>query len=200
MRQAARPDTLILLDYEAKKNPALGAIVSNLEYMTEDEIQNAPIRVLPWVRQALLRLKKKVDFETVMARTNTQMKDLIIDGVVPDTTGETRRWTGDNTFINLRRGQLEIRPGELFWVDTKGGVWIDSIYSYPIDPRLMTFSVSCGQMSRLAYMEALRARARGHSNPSDPVLISDVAKYTDRSPLMGNPSLMNAGVRFFQPG
>ncbi len=196
-----RTDSLTLLNYEARKNPALGAMVANLVHMTEDQIRTDPIRVLPWVRQALLQMKKKVDFETLIGRVGATIEDLIVDGNVPDTMGETRRWTGDNTFINLRRGQLEIRPGELFWVDARGGVWIDSIYSLPIDPRLMSYSTSCGSMSRLAYMDALRNRARGQANPSDPVLINDLAKYGHAtSGFTGNPSLTGAGIQIYRPG
>lgn len=183
-------DAQSMLEYEARKNPPLAALIADIPNLTEDQIRSHPMRLMPWMRQALLKLREKIDFTATYRRVAVQIENYIVDGHVADPKGETRRWVGANEFIKLHRGHLEITYGELVWFDTKGGVWIDSIYCQPFDPKLLTYTQSVGEMSRLAYMDALRDRARGQAMPSDPVLAG-----------LSNPAATSpmAGVSFYRP-
>jgi len=181
-------DPITMLRYEAKRNPMLANMLENISFITEDEIKTT--RVMPWIRQALLGMKKAAAEAVTISSLRAWLETQIVDGVMPDPPGETRRWTGDTTFIALKRGHLEIRYGELVWFDKKGGVLIDTIYCERPDPKLFDFTQVIGDMTKLEYFAAVRDRARGEAGPNTPMLqgLSDPAV---SSPL--------TGVQFYRP-
>ncbi len=154
-------DPIPMLRYEAKRNPLLANMLDNLPFITEEEIRTA--RVMPWIRQTLLGMKKTAAEAATVASLRAWLETQIVDGVMPDPPGETRRWMGDATFLALKRGHLEIRYGELVWFDKKGGVLIDTIYCNPPDPKLFSHTQVVGDMSKLEYFAAVRDRARGEA-------------------------------------
>jgi hypothetical protein len=152
--QVGPRDIQKLLAYEAKRSPDLAHLIDNITAMSDDEIRQAKVK-LPWMRTALLDLKKKASYKNLAE----MILPMVVDGLSADPIGETRRWTGDNAFVRIGRSQLEIKLGELIWFDGKG-LWIDTIYTTVIDPLMLHHTTSMGQMTRSAYMLAVRDRAR----------------------------------------
>jgi hypothetical protein len=142
-----------MLDYEAKRRPALAALVDRIDLLDEATIRAAP--VMPWMRQALALLKQEHRRDSLEA----SMDQWATHGQNPDPIGEMRRWEGMDTFVKVGRTQLEICAGHLIWI-AQNGVWIDTIFSSLIDPLLFSNTCSCGEVRRSEYMEAIRARTR----------------------------------------
>jgi hypothetical protein len=174
-----RGDIQSLLDYEAKRSLDLAHMIDNLSQLSDEAIRAAH-GFLPWIRVALLDRKKRNNYQSLA----TQMEPFIIASQTPDRLGETRRWEAGSMFIRLTRGHLEMKSGQLIWLDGTG-VWIDTIHVPTIDPLLWQHTVSCGHMSRSTYMEANRQRNVG-SSPQ--VNVAD----TIRDPM--------SAVRIFRPG
>jgi len=166
---------ITLLEYEAKRQPALATLIANLDRLSHEDIQTAEVR-LPWMRQALLQMKQD------HAATAVLDASCIITSVVPDPQGEMREWTGDPTFVRVGGTHLEVMPGQLLWFG-QTGVWLDTIYSKLIDPQLYARTVTRGQIAKSGYLDAVRNRARRLSFTAGP---------TDCEPM--------AGVRFYTPG
>lgn len=168
-------DILALLDYEAKRRPAIGQLVAEIDTLSDDAIRAASVP-LPWMRQALLLLKRT----RAEAALTESIEPYVVDGVVPDPVGEMRRWEAPDSYVKVGRSHLEIRYGQMFWLDA-GGVWIDTIRVATVDPLLIQHSVSCGMVTRSAYIRA-------------------VCERTQR--LCPEPSVQSplAGVRFYRPG
>lgn len=149
-------DLLSLLAYEARRRPELADLVTQAELGTldEDAIAAAPVK-LPWMRQALRMLSQAHQQEALAAL----VQQWVVDGHTADPIGETRRWEGGSTFIQVGRTQLQVECGQLIWLQPNG-VWIDTIWSAVIDPLLLRQTVGCGMMRRSEYMSAVRDRAR----------------------------------------
>jgi len=143
-----------LLEYEASRCPELAALIAKIDSMTEGEIGKFPVK-LPWMRKALLMLKREHTSDQLAA----SLGQWVTDGHLPDPIGEMRRWEGSDTFVRIGRTQLEIHYGQLVWFDASG-VWIDTIRCQTVDPVLVRQTVSCGPARRSEYMEAVRAKAR----------------------------------------
>lgn len=160
-------DTLVLLTYEMNRRPELAALAARIDHLSDDEIRQAEVP-LPWIRNALLQLKAK--------RINDAMQDSldqwVIDGHMGDPIGTLRRWTGDDGYLRIGRGQLFIRTGQLLWLD-RSGVWIDTIQTSYVDPKLKTHTVSCGSITRSEYYRAVRQTANG-------LAVSSVAPPVDK--------------------
>lgn len=143
-------DPITLLDYEAKRKPALARLLAEIDTLSEEAIGAAP--VLPWMRKALLALKRQRQTADIEA-------DVIACTVmdqVPDPIGEMRRWEGPDGFVKIGRTQLEMRLGQLVWIDATG-VWIDTIHT-PLVDQFLPFTTSCGAVSRSGYMQAVHQR------------------------------------------
>lgn len=147
-------DPQTMLAYEAKRSPDLAAMITNIETLSEDAIRAAKVK-MPWIRQALLALKKTASTKQFAVA----IEDFIVDKKLADPVGRTVRWNGDTCFIKIgrKRSLLEIRTGQLVWLDGKGGAWFDTLYSDVLDPMLLPRSVMVADMTRLAYMDMLRA-------------------------------------------
>lgn len=166
-----RQSLISLLEYEASRQPALAAMIANLDHMSEDAIQSAKVR-LPWMRQALLQMKRD--------RTTPVLDDSrAVTSVVADPQGEMRQWTGDLAFVRVGGTQLEVTPGQLIWFGPTG-VWIDTIYATLIDPQLLAHTVSCGRVSKSHYLDAVRNRTR-------------------QLPAASDTPISATGIRFYRP-
>lgn len=145
-------DPISLLRYEAKRHPEIAELIANVGSMSDEEIRAAKVK-LPWMRKALLELKSQQNNVDLAAF----MESMIVDGINPDPVGETRQWIGGNMFVWMGKNEIEIRPGQLLWSNGQG-VWLDTIYSNRIDPRIFANTKLCGSMSRMTYMDMLRNR------------------------------------------
>lgn len=141
-----RGDIVALLTYEAKVKPEVKKLIDNLTNMTTEDIMNAHVP-LPWYKQALLIMKNRS-----MIQSSIQYGENI------DPTGWTARWHAQDTEINIdRNNTIEIKPGTLIWFPDDGGVWIESLYSNTIDPRLLTLKQQ-DILTKSQYMIAYKER------------------------------------------
>jgi hypothetical protein len=145
-------DPLVLLEYEAKRKPALASLIADLDSLTEEAI--AAAKVLPWIRKALLTMKRQRQSTDIEAEV---MACTIVDQM-PDPLGEMRRWEGPEEYVKIGRTQLEMRLGQLLWLDANG-VWIDTIHT-PFTEQISRNTTSCGLVRRTEYMQAVRQRAQ----------------------------------------
>lgn len=146
---------LTMLDYEANRRPDLAILVRTIDQLNDAAIDEAPVP-LPWMRNALRALKQQHESIALAA----WLDGCVQYSHVADPIGEMRCWTGDDCYIKVGRGQLEIRHGQLLWLDATGG-WIDTIRLSVIDPQLTSQTGSCGRVTRSQYMTAVRDRANG---------------------------------------
>jgi hypothetical protein len=142
-----------MLDYEARRRPELADLVAKIDLLDEDAIRAAPVK-LPWMREALLMLKREHQRDLLAAT----LDQWVVNGYNADPLGEMRRWESGNTFVRVGRTQLEISCGQLIWL--QNGVWIDTIWSAAIDPLLISETTKCGTVRRSDYLMAVRNRAR----------------------------------------
>lgn len=126
-----RGDAIKLLHYEATVKPDVKKLIDNLADMTDWDITNAVVP-LPWYRDALRKMKAQIDHATMLA----SMDQSIIDSQVSDPMGWIAWWDADDTLIRLDRGELEIKFNTAIWFPDTGGVWIETIFSQKIDPKL----------------------------------------------------------------
>jgi hypothetical protein len=146
-------DPQTMLKYEAKRSVDLAHMIENISSLSEAAIMAAKVK-LPWIRLALLDLKRTSNRQQM----SLDIEPFITSSVVADSMGQVIRWTGDTCFIKIgkRRSMLEIRTGQLIWLDGKGGAWFDTLYSESLDPMVSPRSIAYGEMTRLAYMDLIR--------------------------------------------
>jgi hypothetical protein len=153
-------DIMVLFEYERKRRPELAQLAANVGSMSDDQINHVDV-AFPWMREALFRLKGKQVYETLQ----NCVEQWVIDGVTDDPMGEMRQWQGSDTYIKMSShgrpiASLLIMPGALIWVD-RTGVWIDTIHSTDIDPRLTSGTVTRGMVTRSVYILAVREARHG---------------------------------------
>lgn len=154
-------DSLVLLKYECTRRPDLAALAANVEHLSDDEIKAAGVAA-PWMRDALLRLKAKRLYDCWAATVDLWAQV----GQVGDPPGVTRRWQGGETYVRVGRTELLMRFGQLIWLD-RNGIWIDTIHTTHIDPKLHAHTVFHGRMTRSEYNDAVREQARTLRTPTD---------------------------------
>src|ERR1051325_6417850 len=145
-------DPIVLLQYEAKRRPDLAHLVDSIDSLTEEQIGVARVP-MPWMRQSLLALKR----ERLASDLESEVAACTVVDRVPNPIGEMRRWEGAEGFVKIGHTQLEMRLGQLLWLDATG-VWIDTIHTSHIDPQIMSCTTCCGQVTRSEYMQAVRQR------------------------------------------
>jgi hypothetical protein len=101
------------------------------------------------MRQALLHLK-----------ATRQINAGIVDGSSADPMGVMRQWQGGEVYIRIERTELMMKTGQLIWLD-QSGMWIDTLFTKYIDPKIHAFTVFRARMSRSDYNKAVREQARG---------------------------------------
>lgn len=149
-----------LFAYECKRQPALAALVERIDTLTEAEIIATPVK-LPWMRTALLQLKR----DTVAKKLAIDLESVIVDGVVGDNLGWMRRWIGPNAFVSIGPTGLEMHPGQLVWVGSDG-VWIDTIFVAQVPSNMLANTENVAQVTRTEYYLAVRKRTNGLSAPA----------------------------------
>lgn len=163
-------DTQTMLAYEAKRSPDLAKLISDISSLSEDDIRAARVK-LPWIRQALLELKRSTEVQQL----SVDLEPYIVDSKLPDPMGQTRRWNGDTGFMKIGRGHLEIRTGQLLWFD-QDGVWFDTVFGKTFDPMLMARSVVVGEMSKLTYFDMVRIERNKTINAVPHTMVYDGTK------------------------
>jgi hypothetical protein len=151
-------DILVLFEYERKRRPVLAHLANNIGTMSEEQISTVEVP-FPWMREALLRLKSKQQYETLQ----NCVEQWVIEGITADPMGEMRQWQGAETYLKMAKdgrpiASLLITPGTLVWLDHTG-MWIDTLHTTEIDPRLAPNTVTRGTVSRSGYILAVRDRA-----------------------------------------
>ena len=139
-----------MLLYEAKRKPFIADLIDRLNEFSDDDIDAMKLP-LPWYKKALKEYRKELynqeDYKEIIARILPN----IVDGFLPDKPGICKIWRGNNQFIEMDRGHLEIKPNELIWFPDDGfGVWIDTTFSKKIDNRLLNLS-EIGKMTKTEY-------------------------------------------------
>jgi hypothetical protein len=144
-----RGDIVAMLHYEAKVKPEVKKLVDNIMNMTTQDIENAQVP-LPWYRQALLILKNR-----------TTIQSTITFGENADPLGWIARWHDvDSDLMIDRNNTIEIKTNTLVWFPDSGGVWIESLFSQIIDPRLSTLHQT-EILTKSQYMIRYRERLNG---------------------------------------
>lgn len=151
-------DPIVLLQNEARKKPQIAELVSNVHLMSENDIRE--LRVMPWIKNTLIRMKKINSEKQQYANMMAYLADKIIDSKLPDPIGETFKWMDQDTYIKMGTNMVEIKSGQMVWIDHTG-VWLDTIHSKTIDPQLYRNTKSLGRMSRLDYLGMERQRRNG---------------------------------------
>jgi len=149
-----------LFEYECKRQPALAALVERIDTVSEQEIAATPVK-LPWMRTALLQLKRDRAVEMLAV----DLEPMIVDGLVSDTIGWMRNWVGPSGFVSVGRTALEMHPGQLVWLDFTG-MWIDTIYAATVPPEVLANTRTLARVSRTEYYEAVRKRMNGMTAPA----------------------------------
>ena len=145
-----------LLLFEASRKPKIAELVSNIRELSEEDIDNIKVP-LPWYKKALIEYKKsllKIDEDSVVrTRALEYISKYVVDGVVPDGLGQLKEWRGESIYLVLdRNGNLEIKTGTALWFPDSGGVWIDTVYSKFIDPRICTLN-TISRMTKTEYTD-----------------------------------------------
>lgn len=170
-----------MLAYEAKKKPVVADLVARADALSDEEIDSAP--VLPWIKDAVRSLRADKEHEVFAS----ELLSLVIDGVREDVIGEVREWIQAETYVNLDRGgQLLVNPGDIVFLPTAGGVWIDTIFSRNVDKRLSQATKPLLMMRKSEYTTKIRERR--------------LSRYGDFLPETTGPqppsALSRLGVRF----
>jgi hypothetical protein len=119
---------------------------------------------MKWYRVALKQLRKASQYKQTYAQTEAAMVGHVVAGVVADPPGSIREWCSGSVFIEIEKGQLEVRDGTLAWFPNTGGVWIDTLFSSKIDPRFAS-SRFVRHSTKSEYSAELRAkRNQSHAN------------------------------------
>jgi hypothetical protein len=153
-------DPIVLLNYEAGRRPELAQLMAEIDRLTVAEIEAAQVP-LPWMRSALLTLKQQRQYHAWAATADEWAQD----GTTTDPVGTVRRWIGSDAYVRVGRTELLIKYGELIWAD-RSGIWIDTIHTTHVDPKIKTNTVPQGKMTRSAYNLAIRNKARGGQEPA----------------------------------
>lgn len=160
-------DIKSLLEYEIRKKPAVAAAAERLDSMSKEDID--ALKLPKWIKQALWDRKQEKKIATIAEDMNGKViKNLIItEGFSPEIYGEIRRWVGNDAFIKVERGcSMELRCNKLVFFPTTGGVWLETVFSHIIDPRLYSSTVPVeANSTRSEYIRRGKAElARTHPN------------------------------------
>lgn len=145
-------DIVALLKYEAQRRPDIQQAISNVENLSESDIENLVVP-LPWFRQALRVLKARIEIEKLYR----QPLDITYN---PDRMGHVTTWQGDPTYLKQGSSSLELITGFPVWFPDAGGVWVDTAFFPQIPHQLQ--GMGPGTPSSLSeYKDLLRVRRLG---------------------------------------
>jgi hypothetical protein len=151
-------DPQVLLTYEAKRRPEVAAWIAQIDTLSPTAIEALDVP-LPWMRQALLALKESRRLDGLKALLAAS-DDWVIEGRSPDPMGVMREWTGMEAYVRVGRGEILVTYGQLLWLNADG-IWLDTVHTTHVDPKLHANTVSRGAISRAGYMQAVRNRLSG---------------------------------------
>lgn len=138
-----------LIRYEGRKRPEIGAMLARAADLSDEEIAAAKVP-LPWFRNGL-KEARRIGQQDRLRASVTEWAEF---GVSPEQTGLLAYWNGADCEVRTDRDVvITVTTGEPLFFPTAGGVWIDTLYSKTIDPRLTPGGVSC---SRNHYREVHR--------------------------------------------
>lgn len=144
-----------MLKYEASKKKEIAELVENIASLTDQDIETAKVP-LPWYRQALYALRNEVNESTLVMSLMASLNNCIVDGVVNDPMGTILVWVGPDTFLRIdRSNEVEVKTGELLFL-VNDGVWIETIFSKLVDPRILTETKFVEQSRKSEYRVAFR--------------------------------------------
>jgi hypothetical protein len=168
--------------YEIKRRPALAAMVEAIDTTTRFQIEASGFP--KWIRQALIQMQeqKKKDIES--AYLLAKNSELIVDGYRPDPEGQMNQWTGPDAYVRLDRGSsLQVCYGQYLWFPKTGGVWIETIFSKMIDPRVFKDTRIIGMVLKSEYIRTYKEFTAKINPGEHPVImaqggnISPLARY-----------------------
>jgi hypothetical protein len=161
-------DPLTLLQAEAKRRPEIAKMIRDVHGMSDADI--AALKVpLPWYRKALKKVRDlRIQEGDKMAITAAILKLTHIVYLNDREQGAVRRWDGNNEFIKLGKSgsEVELKTGQYVWFPETGGVWIESIFSAQIDPKLINCTF-IERSNRDGYMKRVCERRNQMEAPSE---------------------------------
>jgi hypothetical protein len=181
-----RGNIIDLLLAEAKRKPAIKALVDKIHELTDEDIAQAQVP-LPWYRQALVCLKEKDSLRTLALDVDKH----IVHGAVPNPDGEVFQWVGGEAYLPSGPfgSLLMITHGKLLWLPAKGGVWYETSFSPTVHHSIRANCRKLCDANKLEYMEMYK-RATSRNAPAD-VPVIDMSD-TPQSPLAA------MGVRIYR--
>lgn len=141
-----RRDIIQLLKYEANRKPEIKFLLDNVQFMSENDINQAKVPML-WYKKALLEVKKIHKFNVVKEFVLSN----VIDSTNEDPMGTILEWIGNNYFIKMGKTSIEISSGKLLWLPDTGGIWFETAFSATIDPIINEKTNSIGKSLKSAY-------------------------------------------------
>jgi hypothetical protein len=182
-----RGNIIDLLLAEAKRKPAIKALVDKIHELTDEDIANAQVP-LPWYRQALKGLKQQSSLKDFARDVDKH----IIHGSVPNPDGEVFQWIGGEDFLPSGPfgSLLQITHGKLLWLPTSGGVWFETSFSPSVHPSIRMNSRKVCDANKTEYMEMYKRVTSRNAPPDTPVI--EISRSTPQSPLAA------LGVRIYR--
>jgi hypothetical protein len=164
-------DVESLLEYEIRKKPAVAAIAQRLDDMSKEDID--ALKLPKWIKQAFWnrKLEQQISIQAEELSGRAIKNMIIKDSFSPEIYGEIRRWVGNDVFIKVDRGcSIELRCNKIVFFPTSGGVWLETVFSSHIDPRLYsTIPVEMGTTRSEYIIKGKAELAKLH--PNAPVLL-----------------------------
>ncbi len=193
-----------LLIYESKRRPEIRALMELAETgeLTDEQLNAAKVP-LPWYRKALRDLRnarlenKRINVSMGNTMKSMEEHGLIRDGTLAPSEGVMMQYVGPTQFITMGKGQIELLEGRPVFFPKIGGVWIDTVFSGRIDPKLENQVIRPVECNRLTYINAWKAILQGvvRTAGADVQQIGEDAAIAETHP--GVPvALAKAGVRF----
>lgn len=181
-----RGNIIDLLLAEAKRKPAIKALVDNIHNLTGEDIAQAQVP-LPWYRQALTLLKGQDSMGSLVLEVDKHT----IHGSVPNPDGEVFQWIGTDQYVPSGPfdGLLMVTHGKLLWLPKAGGVWIETSFTAQVRHSIRMNIRKICDANKMEYMEMCK-RARSRNAPAD-VPTTDISTSTP-SPLA------SMGVRIYR--
>lgn len=145
---------LDMLRYESTRKPAVKELydLATAGVLTDKDIEEANVP-LPWYKKALKELRDRHANESSNKVSLILMKPHIIDSVNKPSNGVMMTFMGDTAFIKIGGSSLvELKYGRPVFFPRAGGVWIDTIYSKKIDPKLEDYCTNPVQCDRSHYI------------------------------------------------
>lgn len=151
-------DPIALLKSEAKRKPALAALLNRAETLSDDEIEQAPY--LKWIKGALKTVREKARAQARITTTESSIEKFLTLTLKADSEGEAFIWAATDRFVRFGKSELLIPRDALLW-KSEGFLWYEYSRSSNLNA-LHTNAVSIGKMMRTQYL--IKCREKTNSN------------------------------------